>query len=40
MKKACVLFTLLSVSFLQAQVFNSEFVVLKEGAEKDYLAIE
>lgn len=40
MKKECVLFTLLSVSFLQAQVFNSEFVVLKEGAEKDYLAIE
>ena len=40
MKKACVLFSLLSVSFLQAQVFNSEFVVLKEGAEKDYLAIE
>ncbi len=40
MKKVCVLFTLLSVTFMQAQVFNSEFVVLKEGAEKEYLAIE
>lgn len=40
MKKLFVLFTLLSVSFLQAQVFNSEFVVLNDGAEQDYLAIE
>lgn len=40
MKKVCSLLVLFFVSFLQAQVFNSEFVVLKEGAEQDYLAIE
>lgn len=40
MRTASVLFMLFCVSFVQAQVFNSEFVVLKEGAEQEYLAIE